>query len=35
MDFRRAFEIDLPAFLEAPRVPEWSEFRDHYPTCAA
>lgn len=35
MDCRRAFEIELGAFLRDPRRPEWDEFRAHYPRCAA
>src|SRR5262245_21808470 len=35
MDCRRAFEIELGAFLRDPRRREWDEFRAHYPRCAA
>lgn len=34
MSCRRAFEIDLPGFLDDPRAPAWDEFRAHYPRCA-
>jgi hypothetical protein len=32
---RRAFEIDLAAFLAEPARPEHADFRGHYPRCAA
>lgn len=33
MSCRRAFEVDLAAFLVDPRAVEWDDFRAHYPTC--
>ncbi len=35
MTCRRAFELELPAFLADPRAPGFADFRDHYPRCAA
>ncbi|MCW5893952.1 MAG: zf-HC2 domain-containing protein, partial [bacterium] len=35
MSCRRAFDIDLAAFLAAPRDAAWDAFRAHYPTCPA
>ena len=35
MDCRRAFDVDLAAFLADARAPEWAEFRAHYPGCPA
>ncbi|MEW6270194.1 MAG: zf-HC2 domain-containing protein, partial [Thermodesulfobacteriota bacterium] len=35
MSCRRAFEIDLAAFLHEPRDARWDDFRAHYPRCAA
>lgn len=35
MSCRRAFEIDLAAFLASPRDAAWDDFRAHYPTCPA
>jgi hypothetical protein len=35
MSCRRAFEVDVPAFVLDPRDPAWDEFRAHYPRCAA
>ncbi len=35
MSCRRAYDIDLAAFLEAPRREEFEDFRAHYPACAA
>jgi hypothetical protein len=32
---RQTYDIDLAAFLEAPRREEFESFRSHYPTCAA
>lgn len=34
MSCRRAFEIDLLAYLAEPREAEFADFRDHYPRCA-
>lgn len=34
MTCRRAFELDVPAFVVDPRDPAWDEFRAHYPHCA-
>jgi hypothetical protein len=34
MSCRRAFELDLPAFVIDPRDPVWDDFRAHYPRCA-
>lgn len=34
MSCRRAFELDLSAYLVDPRAAEWTDFRDHWPTCA-
>jgi len=31
---RRAYELDLAAFLEDPRDAAWDDFRAHYPRCA-
>jgi anti-sigma factor RsiW len=33
MSCGKAREIDLAAYLVDPDLPEWAEFRDHYPTC--
>jgi hypothetical protein len=33
MGCRKAFEVDLPAFLAEARQPEFAEFREHYPRC--
>lgn len=33
MSCRKAFEIDLAAFLMEPRAPQWDDFRTHYPRC--
>lgn len=35
MSCRRAYEIDLPAFLEDASGPAFADFRAHYPGCAA
>lgn len=35
MSCRRAYELDLPAFVIDPRDPAWDDFRAHYPTCDA
>jgi len=35
MECRRAFEIDLGAYLRDPRARVWDDFRAHYPRCAA
>ncbi|MFN8601671.1 MAG: hypothetical protein U0842_14480 [Candidatus Binatia bacterium] len=34
MTCRRAFELDVPAFVVDPRDPAWDDFRAHYPRCA-
>lgn len=34
MTCRRAFEIDVAAFVVDPRDPAWDDFRAHYPRCA-
>lgn len=34
MSCRRAYELDLPAFVIDPRDPAWDDFRAHYPRCA-
>jgi hypothetical protein len=34
MTCRRAWELDLPAFVIDPRDPAWADFRAHYPRCA-
>ncbi|HEV7734505.1 MAG TPA: hypothetical protein VGR62_20190 [Candidatus Binatia bacterium] len=34
MTCRRAFDLDLAAYLVDPRATEWAEFRDHWPACA-
>ncbi|MBM4247481.1 MAG: hypothetical protein FJ148_27450, partial [Deltaproteobacteria bacterium] len=34
MSCRRAFEVDVPAFVLDPRDPAWDGFRTHYPRCA-
>ena len=34
MTCRRAWELDLPAFVIDPRDPAWADFRSHYPRCA-
>lgn len=34
MSCRRAFEVDVPAYVLDPRDPAWDEFRAHYPRCA-
>lgn len=34
MTCRRAFELDVPAFVVDPRDPAWDDFRAHYPHCA-
>jgi anti-sigma factor RsiW len=33
MSCEKAREIDLAAYLVDPDLPEWAEFREHYPTC--
>ena len=33
MGCRKAFEVDLPAFLAEATRPEFAEFREHYPQC--
>ena len=33
MSCEKAKEIDLAAYLVDPDLPEWAEFREHYPTC--
>lgn len=33
MSCRRAYELDLPAFLADPRDATWDDFRAHYPRC--
>jgi anti-sigma factor RsiW len=33
MSCGKAREIDLAAYLVDPDLPEWTEFREHYPTC--
>lgn len=33
MTCRRAFDVDLAAFLRAPRAPELADFVEHYPRC--
>lgn len=33
MSCRRAYELDLTAFLEDPRDAAWDDFRAHYPRC--
>lgn len=33
MSCGKAHEIDLAAYLVDPDLPEWAEFREHYPTC--
>ena len=33
MTCRRAFELDVPAFVVDPRDPAWDDFRAHYPRC--
>ncbi len=35
MTCSRSQQIDLLGFLEAPRRPDFDDFRDHYPRCAA
>ncbi|MGH7893740.1 MAG: hypothetical protein ACREQL_03680 [Candidatus Binatia bacterium] len=35
MTCRKAYELDLPAFLADPTGAVWAEFRDHYPRCPA
>ncbi len=35
MSCRRAYDIDLAAFLADPRDPAHGDFREHYPRCAA
>lgn len=34
MSCEKAKEIDLAAYLVDPDLPEWAEFREHYPTCS-
>lgn len=34
MTCRRAYELDLPAFVIDPSDPVWDDFRAHYPRCA-
>jgi hypothetical protein len=34
MTCRRAFDVDLAAFLRDPRAPELADFVEHYPRCA-
>ncbi len=34
MTCRRAFDLDLAAYLVDPRAAEWTDFRHHWPTCA-
>jgi anti-sigma factor RsiW len=33
MSCEKVREIDLAAYLVDPDLPEWAEFREHYPTC--
>jgi len=33
MSCRRAYELDLPGFLDTPRDAAWDDFRAHYPRC--
>jgi anti-sigma factor RsiW len=33
MSCEKAQEIDLAAYLVDPDLPEWAEFREHYPSC--
>ena len=33
MSCEKAREIDLAAYLVDPDLPEWAEFREHYPSC--